>query len=65
MLGFVFGLNGVVQLYYPLLDEFLNSTFYAKLNYIIIFILSFVMYGILYGLLALLYVPIMLLDLIL
>ena len=64
MLGFVFGLNGVVQLYYPLLDEFLNSTLYVKLNYVIIFILSFVMYGILYGILALFYIPIMILDLI-
>jgi len=62
--GFVFGLNGVFQLYYPLLDEFNNSTLYAKLNYIIIFLLSSIMYGILYGILALIYIPIMILDLI-
>jgi len=54
----------VFQLYYPLLDEFNNSTLYAKLNYIIIFLLSSIMYGILYGILALIYIPIMILDLI-
>ena len=61
--GSLFGLNGVFQMYYPLYDEFLKSTLYVKLNYVVIFLISAIMYSILYGFLVLLYIPIMILDL--